>query len=249
MIKRPFSGWWRLWMVAAIPITILALNAFVARIDAPYRETGPCPMTDSELVERDIAVSEREGREIAAYRERLSDVPLLFRSATAEDEIRADVSRLFPEERACNDAENAARQNAYALSMAVYPAAMVLWIAGAPAEALPRDVPEQHAVMQYRLAFQQAAVALAGQVSSIHTVHIADRTAFPWAMKDAGRETMAQLITTAVIGASPFRVTPADVQFRKLHVPAMSVQQGIPAGIVPVLGAATLHRIEPTACS
>ena len=129
------------------------------------------------------------------------------------------------------------------------PQAMVLWIAGAPAEALPRDVPEQHAVMQYRLAFQQAAVALAGQVSSIHTVHIADRTAFPWAMKDAGRETMAQLITTAVIGASPFRVTPADVQFRKLHVPAMSVQQGIPAGIVPVLGAATLHRIEPTAFS
>ena len=123
------------------------------------------------------------------------------------------------------------------------PEAMVLWIAGAPAAALPRDVPEQHAVMQYRLAFQQAAVALAGQVGSIKTVHVADRTAFPWAMKDAGRQTMAQVITTAVIGERPFRVTQADVQFRKLNLPASSLQHAVPAGIVPVLGEATLHRI------
>ena len=129
------------------------------------------------------------------------------------------------------------------------PEAMVLWIAGAPAEALPRDVPEHYAVMQYRLAFQQAAVALAGQVSSIRTVHVADRTAFPWAMKDAGRETMAQMITTSVIGASPFRVAPADVQFRKLQVPVAPMPKGAPTGIVPVLGEATLHRIEPTAAT
>lgn len=127
------------------------------------------------------------------------------------------------------------------------PEAMVLWIAGAPADSLPRDVPEQYAVMQYRLAFQQAAVELAGQVDSIRTVHLADRTAFPWAMKDAGRQTMAQLITNSVIGSSPFRVDQAHVQYRKLALPAVSSHHAMPGGMVPVLGEATLERIDPVA--
>lgn len=126
------------------------------------------------------------------------------------------------------------------------PNTMVLWLAGAPAESLPRDVPEQYAVMQYRLSFQQAAVSLAAQLPSVRTIHLADRTAFPWAMKDAGRQTMAQLITSAVIGQSPFQVTVADVQFRKLLAPASSVRHAMPAGMVPVLGEATLHRNDGT---
>ena len=122
------------------------------------------------------------------------------------------------------------------------PEAMVLWIAGAPADDLPRDVPEQHTVMQYRLAFQQAAVALAGLVASIRHVHLADRTAFPWSMKDAGRATMAQVISSAVIVQSPFSVTAQDVQYRKLTVPAALSRHATPGGIVPVLGEATLVR-------
>ena len=129
------------------------------------------------------------------------------------------------------------------------PEAMVLWIAGAPADSLPRDGPEQYAVMQYRLEFQQAAVALAGQVDSIRTVHLADRTTFPWAMKDAGRHTMAQLITNSVIGNSPFRVDQANVQYRKLALPAVSNHHAMPGGMVPVLGEATLERIDPVAIS
>ena len=122
------------------------------------------------------------------------------------------------------------------------PEAMVLWIGGAPADDLPRDVPEQYAVMQYRLAFQQAAVALAAQVTSIRYVHLADRTAFPWAMKDAGRATMAQLIATSVIAQSPFKVTQSDVQYRKLTTPVSVSRHATPGGIVPVLGEATLVR-------
>ena len=122
------------------------------------------------------------------------------------------------------------------------PAAMILWLAGAPADDLPRDVPEQYAVMQYRLAFQQAAVALAGQVKSISHVHLADRTAFPWSMKDAGRATMAQLITTSIIGSSPFTVTQSDVQYRKLASPVSLSRHATLGGIVPVLGEATLVR-------
>ena len=122
------------------------------------------------------------------------------------------------------------------------PEAMVLWIAGAPADALPRDVPEQYAVMQYRLAFQQAAVALAGLIDSIRTVHLADRTILPWSMKDAGRQTMMQLIATSVIGKAPFGLSLPDVQFRKLSLPTAAAHHAMPGNMVPVLGEATLER-------
>lgn len=129
------------------------------------------------------------------------------------------------------------------------PQAMVLWIGGAPAEALPRDIPEQYAVMQYRLAFQQAAVALAGQIDSIRTVHLADRTALPWSMKDAGRQTMMQLIKTSVIGTEPFDISLPNVQFRKLSLPASSARHAMPGNMVPVLGEATLERIQVDAAA
>jgi trans-aconitate methyltransferase len=122
------------------------------------------------------------------------------------------------------------------------PQAMVLWMAGAPAESLPSHVPDHVAVMQYRLAFQKAAVTLAAQVPSIGSVHLADRTAFPWQMKDAGRETMAQLIRTAVIDTLPFNLTASDVQFRKLALPATQSRHAAPGGVTPVLGDARLLR-------
>ena len=123
------------------------------------------------------------------------------------------------------------------------PKAMVLWIGGAPADALPRDIPEQYAVMQYRLAFQQAAVALAAQIDSVRSIHLADRTLLPWSMKDAGRQTMMQMISTSVIGSAPFAVSLPNVQFRKLSLPASSARHAMPANMVPVLGEATLERI------
>lgn len=129
------------------------------------------------------------------------------------------------------------------------PQAMVLWIGGAPADALPRDIPEQYAVMQYRLAFQQAAVALAGQIDSIQTIHLADRTMLPWSMKDAGRQTMMQMIATSVIDRAPFSLSLPNVQFRKLSLPASSIQHAIPGNMVPVLGEATLERIQSAASS
>lgn len=123
------------------------------------------------------------------------------------------------------------------------PQAMVLWIAGAPADALPHNVPAHYAVMQYRLAFQKAALALATQVCSIVSVHLADRTALPWHMKDSGRQTMAQMLQTSVIGDAPFALSLSDVQFRKLALPVQMSRHAMPAGIAAVLGEATLHRV------
>lgn len=128
------------------------------------------------------------------------------------------------------------------------PQAVVCWLAGAPASALPRDVPPQYAVMQHRLQLQQAVIQLASRLPTVRTVHLADRTAFPWKMKDAGRKTMAGMITAAVIGEAPFTLSEADVQFKKIELTARAAQQaksqggrGI-ANLVPVIGEATIKR-------
>lgn len=124
------------------------------------------------------------------------------------------------------------------------PDAVVCWLAGAPAASLPRDVPAVHAVMQYRLNLQQAVVRLAACLDSVRTVHLADRTAFPWKMRDAGRQTLAQMMTAAVIVDAPFTLESKDVQFRKLpDIKTMNASgMGALQGIVPLIGEATLKR-------
>lgn len=126
------------------------------------------------------------------------------------------------------------------------PDAVVCWLAGAPADALPRDVPPAYAVMQHRLALQQAVVRLAYRLPSVQSVHLADRSAFPWKMKEAGRQTLAKMITTAVILDMPFVVSEANVQFRKIDDGAMllNAASGPLRGIVPVVGEATLKRVH-----
>lgn len=124
------------------------------------------------------------------------------------------------------------------------PEAVVCWLAGAPAESLPRDVPEHYAVMQHRLLFQQAVVRLATALSSVRTIHMADRTAFPWKMKDAGRETWNQMMSI-VIADAPFSLNKADIKFRKIeNSPNAAAAPGILQQVVPVIGEATLKRIH-----
>lgn len=123
------------------------------------------------------------------------------------------------------------------------PEAVVCWLAGAPADALPRDVPAAYAVMQHRLVLQQATVRLAGLLETARTIHLADRTAFPWKMKEAGRQTMTRLITTAVIQDAPFTLAETDVHYRKIGNSALPKSAGgTLQGVVPVVGEATLKR-------
>lgn len=124
------------------------------------------------------------------------------------------------------------------------PDAVVCWLAGAPAESLPRDVPATYAVMQHRLVLQQAVVQLAARLESVQTVHLADRTAFPWKMKDAGRQTMARMIEAMLGADTPFTLTEADVQFRRIDDTNLAVATTSAAlqGVAPVMGEATLKR-------
>lgn len=123
------------------------------------------------------------------------------------------------------------------------PDSVVCWIAGAPASALPRDVPSAYAVMQHRLALQQAVIHLATKLNTVQSVHLADRTAFPWKMKDAGRQTLTRMVTSVVLPETPFTLAEADVQFRKIGQP-LSAKIGAAAlqGVVPVVGEATIRR-------
>lgn len=121
------------------------------------------------------------------------------------------------------------------------PDAVVCWLAGAPAESLPRDVPAAYAVMQHRLVLQQAVVRLAARLETVRTVHLADRTAFPWKMRDTGRQTMARIIGTTVIAGAPFMLTDADVHFRRIPESNQATTIALP-GVVPVIGEATLTR-------
>lgn len=128
------------------------------------------------------------------------------------------------------------------------PDAVVCWLAGAPAESLPRDVPAAYAVMQHRLQLQQSVLRLAARLDSVQTVHLADRTAFPWKMKDAGRQTMMRLIETVVLTDTPFALSAADVQFRKLVMPLITARaSGALQGVIPVIGEATLKRRQHAA--
>jgi SAM-dependent methyltransferase len=122
------------------------------------------------------------------------------------------------------------------------PDAVVCWLSGAPADALPRDVPAAYAVMQHRLLLQRAVVRLATALDSVQRVHLADRTAFPWKMKDSGRQTMCKMIASAVINDAPFTMSASDVQFRKLDIPRSLPETAALQGVVPLIGEATLKR-------
>lgn len=122
------------------------------------------------------------------------------------------------------------------------PDAVVCWMAGAPADDLPRDVPATYATMQHRLDLQRAVVALASRLPTVRTVHLADRTAFPWKMKDAGRQTWSRMLQAAVVAGSAFMLDEKDIAFRKLALVQPLSGSSALAGVVPVLGEAAFKR-------
>ena len=122
------------------------------------------------------------------------------------------------------------------------PDAVICWLAGAPAEDLPRDVPTTYATMQHRLDLQRAVVALASRLVTVRSVHLADRTAFPWKMKDAGRQTWSRMLQAAVVAGSAFTLDEKDIEFRKLTLGRSIPGSSVLTGVVPVLGEASFKR-------
>ena len=139
--------------------------------------------------------------------------------ATCEG-IRADIERFAPEWVIC-------------------------WLMGADDQALDRQLPPAQAVQKYREAVHRQVAELAASLSSVQGVHLVDRTAFPWKIKDTARETLLVYHQATTFSGLPFALTIKDALYRKLDErqwPAPTVQRQS-NGIVPVLGSLRARRI------
>jgi SAM-dependent methyltransferase len=121
---------------------------------------------------------------------------------------------------------------------------VVCWLMGADDAALDRSLPPAQAVQKYREGVHRQVAELAATLPSVQGVHLVDRTAFPWKIKDTARETLVVYHQATTFSGLPFALNIKDAVYRKLdqrHWPVPAAQ-GHSAGIVPVLGSLLARR-------
>lgn len=167
-----------------------------------------------------LLVLESDATCVGWARERLADVaPLTL--------LEADLFALGDAERA--------------VLAAFAPDSVVCWLAGgdetSPAMAESGLSPYAQ-VVHYRERLHRAVAELAACLPSVNWLHLADRTAFPWKMKEVGRETLAMMHRQKTFAGLPISAEKGDALYRKLD-PASLENRGRngPPGVVPVLGA------------
>lgn len=126
------------------------------------------------------------------------------------------------------------------------PDCIVCWLMGGEDAAVQRMAPgasAHQAVQAFREAAHRAVVELAVVMSSVSTIHLVDRTAFPWKIKDTARETLVLYHGATTFKETAFSLLKEDTLYRKLDGstwPELSSRTG--AGIVPVLGSLVARR-------
>lgn len=131
--------------------------------------------------------------------------------------------------------------------LAFDPEVIVCWMIGVAEASLP---PAAHPAEQVRLAREAIHRAVATHaVAWPHAdlIHLADRTAFPWKIKDIGRETQVKYHLATTCRDLPLAATIGDALFRKLEPRdwqegSRAAANGLPSGIVPVLGSLLIRR-------
>ena len=144
--------------------------------------------------------------------------------------LQSDVGRMGAEQRAAVEA--------------FAPEWVVCWLMGAADEALDRSLPPAQAVQKYREAVHRQVAELAAGLPSVRGVHLVDRTAFPWKIKDTARETLVVYHQATTFAGLPFALDLKDAVYRKLddrQWPAPAAQRHS-AGVVPVLGSLIARR-------
>lgn len=124
------------------------------------------------------------------------------------------------------------------------PELVICWLMGAADEALDRTLPPAQAVQKYREAVHRQVAELAATLPSVGGVHLVDRTAFPWKIKDTARETLVVYHQATTFAGLPFALDLKDAVYRKLddrQWPAPAAQRHS-AGVVPVLGSLFARR-------
>lgn len=122
---------------------------------------------------------------------------------------------------------------------------VVCWLMGASDAALDRSLPAPQAVQKYRETVHRQVAELAASLPSVAGIHLVDRTAFPWKIKDTARETLVVYHQATTFSGLPFAPGIKHAVYRKLDErqwPAPAGQHQ-PAGLVPVLGSLLAHRL------
>jgi hypothetical protein len=123
------------------------------------------------------------------------------------------------------------------------PTWVVCWLMGAEDSALDPSLPSAQAVQKHREGVHRQVAELAAALPSVAAVHLVDRTAFPWKIKDTARETLVLYHQATTFAGLPFRLDRADARYRKLDERQWPAPGNRPAaGIVPVLGSLVARR-------
>lgn len=127
---------------------------------------------------------------------------------------------------------------------------IVCWLMGGDDTALDKSLPPAQAVQIYRETVHRQVGELAASLPSVEAVHLVDRSAFPWKIKDTARETLVLYHQATTFAGLPFRIDRDDTLYRKLEtrawpLPASRPGQA-PAGVVPVLGSLVARRVAPS---
>ena len=120
---------------------------------------------------------------------------------------------------------------------------LVCWLMGAPDSALDRSLPAAQAVQKYREAVHRQVAELAVRLPSVQGVHLVDRTAFPWKIKETARETLVFYHEATSFAGLPLKSLHSDTCYRKLDERQWPAPAGrATQGIVPVLGSLRARR-------
>lgn len=118
------------------------------------------------------------------------------------------------------------------------PDCIVCWLAGGSAAQLAASGAAGAAdpVKAFREQLHRRLAELAAELPSVHAVHLADRTAFPWQIKDTARDTLVGYHRASSFAGLPFSIARDDALFRRLDVNRWSPELRRRGGASPALG-------------
>ena len=127
------------------------------------------------------------------------------------------------------------------------PLTVVCWLMGgsdADVAAAGPGASQGKAVQAFREGVHRQVCELAARLPSVRQIHLVDRTAFPWKIKDTARDTLVLYHSATTFAGLPFALAKSDTLYRKLDASAWPDvgQRGRVAGIVPVLGSLIARR-------
>ena len=94
----------------------------------------------------------------------------------------------------------------------------------------------------YREAVHRRVAELAAALPTVSAVHLVDRSAFAWKIRDTARDTLLAYHAATTFAGLPFAAERADALYRKLDAGRWSPELARRGGLVPVLGSLLAQR-------